>query len=172
MLTYQPNASSNKAEIFNEVKSHIESLGFAVVDQDDTRPWGAFLVIDPNQIEAFQKHFFGEVTLSFDSELSYSPKILLVAPTQKLSWQYHYRRSELWKLVAGEAAIARSMDDTESEADKMEMDGLVKLAQGERHRLIGLDGWGVVAEIWVHTDPKQPSDESDIVRLQDDYSRK
>ncbi|MCH7402194.1 cupin domain-containing protein [Belliella kenyensis] len=172
MLTYQPNSTSTKSEVFQEVKSHIESLGFTIVDHDDTRPWGAFLVIDPNQIEAFQKHFFGEVSLSFESDLSYSPKILMVAPSQKLSWQYHYRRSELWKLVSGEAAIARSLEDIEPEADKMEMDELVKLAQGERHRLIGLEGWGVVAEIWVHTDPKQPSDESDIVRLQDDYARK
>jgi hypothetical protein len=49
---------------------------------------------------------------------------------------------------------------------------VVSLQQGERHRLIGTKGWGVVAEIWMHTDPNHPSDEADIVRLQDDYSRK
>ena len=49
---------------------------------------------------------------------------------------------------------------------------VVSLQQGERHRLIGTQGWGVVAEIWMHTDPNHPSDEADIVRLQDDYSRK
>jgi hypothetical protein len=49
---------------------------------------------------------------------------------------------------------------------------VVFLKQGERHRLIGTKGWGVVAEIWMHTDANQPSDEDDIVRLQDDYSRK
>jgi hypothetical protein len=38
--------------------------------------------------------------------------------------------------------------------------------------LIGLDDWGIVAEIWQHTDESNPSDEDDIVRLQDDYSRK
>jgi hypothetical protein len=38
--------------------------------------------------------------------------------------------------------------------------------------LIGLEGWGVVAEFWQHTDPDYPSDEDDIVRVQDDYSRK
>jgi hypothetical protein len=42
---------------------------------------------------------------------------------------------------------------------------------GQRHRLIGLDQWGVVAEIWQHTDSENPSDESDIVRLQDDFGR-
>jgi hypothetical protein len=49
---------------------------------------------------------------------------------------------------------------------------VVSLARGERHRLIGTDNWGVVAEIWIHTEPENPSDESDIIRLQDDYSRK
>jgi mannose-6-phosphate isomerase len=29
-----------------------------------------------------------------------------------------------------------------------------------------------VAEIWQHTDAANPSDENDIVRVQDDFSRK
>ena len=42
----------------------------------------------------------------------------------------------------------------------------------ERHRLVGLSNFGVVAEIWIHTDLKNPSNEQDIVRLEDDYFRK
>ena len=41
----------------------------------------------------------------------------------------------------------------------------------ERHRLVGLDKIGVVAEIWIHTDLNNPSDENDIVRISDDYKR-
>jgi len=48
---------------------------------------------------------------------------------------------------------------------------IVHLAKGQRHRLVGLDGWGIVAEIWQHTDASNPSDENDIVRLQDDFGR-
>ena len=48
---------------------------------------------------------------------------------------------------------------------------VITLKKGERHRLIGLDGWGVVAEFWQHTDAESPSNEDDIVRLQDDYAR-
>ena len=48
----------------------------------------------------------------------------------------------------------------------------IVLEKGERHRLIGLDNWGVVAEFWQHTDPDHLSDEDDIIRVQDDYSRK
>ena len=41
----------------------------------------------------------------------------------------------------------------------------------ERHRLVGLDKIGVVAEIWIHTDSNNLSDENDIVRINDDYNR-
>ena len=51
------------------------------------------------------------------------------------------------------------------------MGNFIQLDKGERHRLIGLDSWGIVAEIWQHTDPENPSDEDDIVRLQDDFGR-
>ena len=54
----------------------------------------------------------------------------------------------------------------------MNIGELISLEQGERHRLLGLHDWGVVAEIWMHTDPSNPSDEEDIVRLQDDFGRK
>ena len=46
----------------------------------------------------------------------------------------------------------------------------IKLRQGERYRLVGLADYGVVAEIWQHTD-KVRSNEEDIIRVQDDYGR-
>ena len=46
----------------------------------------------------------------------------------------------------------------------------IKLRQGERHRLVGLADYGVVAEIWQHTD-EIPSNEDDIIRVQDDFNR-
>ena len=47
----------------------------------------------------------------------------------------------------------------------------IKLKQGERHRLIGLDEYCLVAEIWQHIDKNNPSNEDDIVRVQDDFGR-
>ena len=47
----------------------------------------------------------------------------------------------------------------------------ITLQQGERHRLIGLDEFAVIAEIWQHTDANHLSDEDDIVRVQDDFGR-
>ena len=49
---------------------------------------------------------------------------------------------------------------------------VITLKKGERHRLIGLRELGrIVAEFWQHTDAESPSNEDDIVRLQDDYAR-
>jgi len=66
----------------------------------------------------------------------------------------------------------RSDTDEQTEVDKYQKGDVIVLDKGERHRLVGLDDWGIVAEIWQHTDPNHPSDEDDIVRLQDDFGRK
>jgi mannose-6-phosphate isomerase-like protein (cupin superfamily) len=170
-LILSPNLP--KSQIAEEVERFLVEAGFSISTQDFERPWGGFFVLDETQIRAFKAQFFPEVALSEEQYAQkLSPKFLLVAPGARLSWQYHYRRAELWNLVAGEAAISRSLDDAQGEAVPMVTHKVVSLQQGERHRLIGTQGWGVVAEIWMHTDASQPSDEDDIVRLQDDYARK
>jgi mannose-6-phosphate isomerase len=162
-----------KSQIAEEVERFLVEAGFSTSTQDFERPWGGFFVLDETQIRAFKAQFFPEVTLSEEQYAQkLSPKFLLVAPGARLSWQYHFRRAELWNLVAGEAAVSRSLDDAQGLAVAMIPNEIVSLKQGERHRLIGTAGWGVVAEIWMHTDASQPSDEEDIVRLQDDYARK
>lgn len=100
-----------------------------------------------------------------------SPKFLVVAPEKRLSWQYHFRRAEIWTVISGPVGIAISDTDEQGPVGSYVSGDFIKLQQGERHRLIGLNDWGVVAEIWQHTDASQPSDESDIVRLQDDFGR-
>ena len=170
-LILSPDLS--KTQIAELVKRYLGEAGFSISTQDFERPWGGFFVLDETQIRAFKAQFFPEVTLSEEQYAQkLSPKFLLVAPGARLSWQYHYRRAELWTLVGGEAAISRSLNDEQGAAVPMVNYEVVSLQQGERHRLIGTQGWGVVAEIWMHTDPNHPSDEADIVRLQDDYSRK
>ena len=47
----------------------------------------------------------------------------------------------------------------------------IVIKQGERHRLIGLNETSIVAKIWQHTDANHPSDEDDIIRVQDDFGR-
>ncbi len=81
---------------FNTVQAEIESYGFTIADKDFTRPWGGFLVIDENQAQAFANKFFDGIdveTLRIEGKLS--PKILIVKPEARLSWQYHHRRAEM-----------------------------------------------------------------------------
>lgn len=162
-----------KAEVFQKVEDFLKVRGFRISKVDKTRPWGGFFVLDEGQIREFRDAFFQDVTLTeAQLEQKLSPKFLLVAPSARLSWQYHFRRAELWKLINGESGIVRSDTDELGTLEKMESNKTISLKQGERHRLVGLDAWGIVAEIWMHVDPENPSDEEDIVRVEDDYSRK
>jgi mannose-6-phosphate isomerase len=95
----------------------------------------------------------------------------MVQPEKRLSWQYHHRRAEIWKLVAGTAGVVISETDQQKDVQKLSLGEIIRLNQGQRHRLVGLDGWGMIAEIWQHTDASNPSDENDIVRVQDDFGR-
>nr|WP_254090031.1 phosphoheptose isomerase [Dawidia soli] len=161
-----------RAAIFQEVSKYLEKSGFKVVTEDQSRPWGGFFVIDETQADAFRQQFFPEVNLQ-DLIISgkLSPKILLVEPHKRLSWQYHFRRAEIWTVVAGTVGVVTSETDEEKENQSLPTGSMIRLKQGQRHRLIGLDGWGIIAEIWQHTDAANPSDEQDIVRLQDDFGR-
>ena len=158
-------------ERYKEIQEEIEGYGFTIVAKDMMRPWGAFLVIKEEEAQEFANRFFNEIdvdTLRVEGKLS--PKILIVKPESRLSWQYHHRRAEIWQIYKGEVGIVRSNTDTEGELIKFSEGQQVRLAQGERHRLIGLGDYGIVAEIWQHTD-SVPSDEEDIVRVQDDFKR-
>lgn len=163
---------TTKDEIFGQVAQLLQTLDLTIVQQDDHRPWGGFYVIAESEAERFAGHFFPQedfAALNISNKLS--PKILLVAPGKRLSWQYHFRRAEIWRCIGGQVAVATSPTDEETERYHLKEGDTIKLQQGERHRLIGLDDWGLVAEIWQHTDAAHPSDEDDIVRLQDDFGR-
>lgn len=166
-------ASTNKATVFEKVTEYLQQQNLLIDKMDDTRPWGGFFVIEENEAEKFISLYFPHLTKS-DLTISgkLSPKILVVAPGKRLSWQYHHRRAEIWKLIGGLAAVVTSDTDEEKETTALNIGDIVQLQKGERHRLIGLDnGWGIVSEIWRHTDTENPSDEDDIVRLQDDFGR-
>ena len=100
-----------------------------------------------------------------------SPKILIVNSNSRLSWQYHLRRAEIWSIQKGEVGIVRSDNDIENKVEIFSEGDQIRLKKKERHRLIGLDNQSVVAEIWQHTDNENPSDENDIIRIQDDFGR-
>ena len=155
-----------------EIEQKIKSFGFEITSKDFQRPWGGFLVISEEQSQEFANQFFDGINvenIKIGGKLS--PKILVVKPNSKLSWQYHHRRAEIWKVFKGEVGVSRSFDDNQKPLIKLIPGDQIRLKKRERHRLIGLSDFAVIAEIWQHTDPNNPSDENDIVRLSDDYGR-
>ena len=157
---------------FQEIEKEITSFGFKIISRDFERPWGGFLVINESQAQDFANKFFDGLNIdSLKIGGKLSPKILIVNPNSKLSWQYHHRRAEIWRVYKGSVGVSKSMNDNEQPMVILNEKDQIKLKQGERHRLIGLDDFGVVSEIWQHTDRDNPSDEDDIVRLSDDYGR-
>ena len=157
---------------FKKIENEIIEKGFKIISKDFNRPWGGFLVIDESQAQDFANNFFDSIDMeSLKIEEKISAKILIVKPKTKLSWQYHHRRVEIWKVYKGIVGISKSFDDVEKPMIILEKNDQIKLIQGERHRLIGLDDYAVISEIWQHTDPSYPSDENDIVRISDDYGR-
>lgn len=169
-LNFKPDTP--KELIFEHVAEYLHLRGLKISVQDSTRPWGGFFVIEEKDAEKFIQLFFSDLSAKeFNSSGKLSPKILIVEPGKRLSWQYHNRRSEVWKLIGGTAGIISSNTDEEKNNSEFKTGDTAILKQGERHRLVGTETWGIIAEIWCHTDPANPSNEDDIVRIQDDFGR-
>jgi mannose-6-phosphate isomerase-like protein (cupin superfamily) len=158
--------------IFEEYYFKLNELNLNIVSEERTRPWGGFFVIEEAQSQKFADYFFSGLSIeSLKISGKLSPKLLFIKPNSRLSWQYHNRRAEIWKVIFGKIGIIRSFDDTQGEIETFDLNQQITLKQGERHRIIGLDEWAVVAEIWQHTEVNLPSNEDDIIRVQDDYGR-
>ena len=157
------------ANILLNTRKEIESLGFNIIGYDFNRPWGGFLLIDESQSKEFITKFILNYDLKIENKVS--SKILIINPNSRLSWQYHYRRKEIWKVYKNSVGVVRSSDDNENEMFIHSEGDLIQFDKEERHRLVGLSKPGIVSEIWIHTDKNNPSNEDDIIRLQDDYSR-
>ena len=166
------SADTPKELVFENIAEYLHHKKIKISKQDNTRPWGGFFVIDESESEKFIDLYFPHLTkeeISISGKLS--QKILVVAPNKRLSWQYHQRRAEIWKLIGGVAGVVTSDTDEEKENKKLQLGDIIQLKQGERHRLLGMESWGIVAEIWCHTDATNPSNEEDIIRVQDDFGR-
>jgi mannose-6-phosphate isomerase-like protein (cupin superfamily) len=173
MINVNLSKATSKEDVMKSVEAYLGEVELVIASKDFSRPWGGFFVLEESLADRFIQLYFPHLKkedLTISGKLS--PKILIVAPGQRLSWQYHHRRAEIWKLAAGVAGVVTSETDTEGPLHKFVVGEIIQLKQGQRHRLVGLpEGWGMIAEIWRHTDAQNPSDESDIVRVQDDFGR-
>jgi hypothetical protein len=67
-----------------------------VVGEDLIRPWGGFLLISQASVRELIHVYFRDTDLQDAPEqLALSPKLLLVAPGRRLSWQYRPRRIQV-----------------------------------------------------------------------------
>ena len=167
------SAELDKSTAINTVDKWRFEQGFLADEINGEKPWGAYWRVPDSQIRHFVERFFPQLSQDLKMfELNLSPKLLLVEPNQQLSWQYHERRAENWVVVAGNLGIKMSATNEEPEKMKPFKRGQsVRLENGTRHRLISTGEWGLVAEIWTHSDSDNPSDEEDIKRLADGYGR-
>jgi mannose-6-phosphate isomerase-like protein (cupin superfamily) len=159
-------------EAAETIRKEIERRGFSMVRFDLNRPWGGFFALHEEDAPAFVDAYFPGYSL--DELLlggKLSPKYLMVNPEKRLSWQYHHRRAELWRVLQGPVWVASSPSNEEPAPECYQPGEVITLPVEMRHRLIGGAHVGIVAEIWQHTMPHHPSDEEDIVRLQDDFGR-
>ena len=88
-------------------------------------------------------------------------KLVYVEANRRLSLQYHNTRDEFWKVIKGPAEVT-----AEDETKLLQEGDTIMIPRKTIHRLSGLDNPVTILEI-----SYGDFDESDIVRLQDDYSR-
>lgn len=163
-----------KALLYRRALAEARGFGLEIDERQSSadKPWGAYIRIAEKSLPQFYEAYWQNVDVPQPAAgLRLDPKILLVAPGARLSLQYHHRRGEHWLVLDGPVKVVMG-DDAESLTEVVAAAGeVVRIPQGSWHRLVGLETWGRIAEIWQHTDAAQPSGEEDIVRVQDDYGR-
>jgi mannose-6-phosphate isomerase len=96
-------------------------------------------------------------------------KRLIVKPGQRLSSQYHHKRSECWVVVQGEASVTLEEKDSYMiEHINSKPGEVIKIPVGTIHRLKNDTKEDLII---IETQTGTYFGEDDIVRLKDDYGR-
>lgn len=109
----------------------------------EIRPWGSF-----------------EILLEGEA---YKVKRLIVKPKQRLSLQYHLKRSEVWVVVQGKGLITRG-----EEVIECEKGAFIDIPLETKHRI---ENTGTEDFVIIEVQNGNYLGEDDIVRIQDDYQR-
>jgi mannose-6-phosphate isomerase-like protein (cupin superfamily) len=117
-------------------------INYTIGDRDD-RPWGTWEVIAAGE--------------------TYIVKRITVKPAQRLSLQFHHHREENWVIAAGEATV--EIGET---TRQLVTGDHVYIAQTQPHRITNT---GKLPLVFIELQRGTQLDESDIVRLSDDYGR-
>ena len=111
--------------------------------ENEERPWGRFYVLH--------------------DEISYKLKRIEIDPRGRLSYQYHYKRSEAWTIVEGTGTI--TLDGVAKEYSEGET---IIIPQGTKHRI---ENKGIQKVVFIEVQTGTYFGEDDIVRIEDDYNR-
>ncbi len=154
------------------LEAEARGFGLEVVERNAEKPWGGYMRFAQDSLTAFESAYWLDTRSKLPvGNMSVDPKILLVAPDEILSLQWHKRRAEIWRVIDGPVRIVLGSDWSDLDYQDYRAGDVIDIPQAQWHRLIGLSGWGRVAEIWRHMDPGHPSDEDDVFRVHDKYSR-
>ena len=160
-----------KNNLFKKFKDELNKL-LIIKSIDRNRPWGYFITFDDKCFPLFRNIYFKTFNYNiFNKNKKFSSKLLFVKKDKRLSWQYHERRTELLKVYFGKIIVIVSDDDFEKNQTILKKGDEIKIDNKQRHRIIGIDELSIISEIWIHTFNNNPSNENDIIRIQDDYDR-
>ncbi len=110
----------------------------------ENRPWGCYEILK--------------------EEKNCKVKKITVKPGERLSYQYHHKRSEVWTVVSGIATI--TLDD---EISLHTYGETILIPQGTKHRV---ENRGTNDLVFIEVQHGTYFGEDDIVRIEDDYNRK
>jgi mannose-6-phosphate isomerase-like protein (cupin superfamily) len=97
-------------------------------------------------------------------------KRIIVKPGQRLSSQYHHKRSEVWVIVQGKAVVTLEEKDSYLIQHINGVSGqVIKIPVGTIHRVTNEEKEDL---IFIETQTGTYFGEDDIVRIEDDYNRK
>jgi mannose-6-phosphate isomerase len=109
----------------------------------ENRPWGRFFVLN--------------------DEPNYKIKRIEIFPNQRLSYQYHKRRSETWIVIQGNPIV--TLDDIITHYKKGDS---IIIPTGSKHRIENVDKSNIIL---IEVQTGSYFGEDDIVRIKDDYKR-
>lgn len=109
----------------------------------EERPWGRFFVIS--------------------DEEKYKIKKIEVEPNQRLSYQFHNKRSEYWIIIKGNGLLV--LNDIKS---RVKVGDTVFIEKTDRHRI---QNAGDKMLVFIEVQTGSYFGEDDIVRIEDDFNR-
>jgi len=109
----------------------------------ESRPWGSYTILDESE--------------------NHKTKRIEVNPRQRLSYQSHQKRAELWLVIAGTAVI--TLDGVEHE---LAYGHKIEIAVGQKHRV---ENRSDCLLNFIEIQTGSYFGEDDIIRYQDDYAR-